>query len=754
VLIGRRDPSVPIASLRAHRQVTEIRTGDLRFTPQEAAQLLGQMLDRDIDEAVAEEWTKKTEGWVTALRLAALSLRHRDSVDNLRADIQGDSRYLREYLLAEVLAHLPPVRRDWLLLTSLLDRFCAPLCEAVGRSEVVAEPADRLGVEFIRWLQEDNLFLVPLDDRFEWFRFHHLFQQLLQDRLQEHLAPQEIAAAHRRASKWFAEQRLIGEAIRHALAAGDVQTAAHLVERHRYHLMNTEQWHRLERRLKLLPAEAVAQNPLLMSTKAYIALYRGQDKEQISSFQRAEQLLADLTPGTREHEAVQGEIGVIYALWDIAGQPIQAVNRAQNSLELLPPEALHIRSIAILTIALGLQMQGDLKGGVVAIRETLAEQAWPDGLQAKMMHFLCMAYIHEGDLTGVLSAAHTGLSMADKLLLPETLRYCRYDKGIAHYLRDEFTRAEPILRALLEDRATSAPHYAAQGAYALALIYQALGRTAEAAQVLQLIEDHLRETKDTLALTFTEAFRVELALRQGELSEARRLSKGVEFELRPPIWFFYVPQLTPLRLLLTDGTAESLAEANARLAALGAEMRRINRKNVLIDVLALQALVCDAQGDEQTALEKLCAALELGRVGGNIRSFADLGPPMANLLCRYRYEGMAGHSDASPYVDRILAAFGPATEHEQPVTTSATTGPSSPLVLTESGDLLEPLTRRELEVLALLAQQLTYKEIGEELFISHGTVGQHVVRIHQKLQVNNRRQAVAKALALGILSQQ
>jgi LuxR family maltose regulon positive regulatory protein len=183
-------------------------------------------------------------------------------------------------------------------------------------------------------------------------------------------------------------------------------------------------------------------------------------------------------------------------------------------------------------------------------------------------------------------------------------------------------------------------------------------------------------------------------------------------------------------------------------------MREINRKNVLIDVLALQALVCDAQADEQTALEKLTAALELGIVGGNIRTFADLGAPMADLLRRLRQTERALPSGAKPYVDRILAAFGPESEDGQPARSRAATGPSSLSVLGEAEGLVEPLTERELEVLALLAQPLTYKEIAAQLVITPGTVSQHAVRIYQKLQVNNRRQAVRKALALGMLPRQ
>ncbi len=216
VLIGRHDPDLPIPSLRARSQVTEIRAQDLRFTPEETAGLLRQMLHREVDDGVAAEWTRRTEGWVTALRLAALSLRHRDWSDDLAVNIEGDSRYLQEYLLAEVLSHLPVAKQAWLLKTSILDRFCAPLIEAVclTDSDESVSLANVTGEVFISRLKRENLFLVPLDDRGEWFRFHHLFQQHLLTMLQGQVGAAEIAALRLRASRWYAENGLIEEALR------------------------------------------------------------------------------------------------------------------------------------------------------------------------------------------------------------------------------------------------------------------------------------------------------------------------------------------------------------------------------------------------------------------------------------------------------------------------------------------------------------------------------------------------------------
>ena len=741
VLIGRYDPDLPIPSSRARSQVTEIRAPDLRFTPEETAGLLRQMLQREIDDAVAAEWTQRTEGWVTALRLAALSLRHRGWSDGLAVNIEGDNRYIQEYLLAEVLSHLPAAKQAWLLKTSILDRFCAPLIEAVcltGPGES-ASLANVTGEVLISRLQRENLFLVPLDGRGEWFRFHHLFQQYLLGLLQAQLGATEVAALRRRASGWYAENGLLQEALQYALRAGDVDAAVHLVEQRRYDLMNRERWSLLGRWLALLPEDAVQESLPLMSARGYLAVHRGQNLEMVTVQQQAERLLAKLSPESAEVQTTRAEFSVIQGALDIlVGQPTRAIAAARRSMEMLPPQALHIRSIAIATTAIGLQMQGDLKQGVALIEKAFAIPSWPAGLRAKLAHYLCIAYFQEGYLGSILRTAREYLPIAEQLHLGESLSFVRYHLGSAHYQRNEFAQAERYLLALWQDRAISAPNYLAMGTFALALSYLAQDRLVEAEQVIDLISAHFQETRDSFALANTEAFRVELALRKGDLVEARYLSRSIDFDMRPPIWFFYVPQLTAMKLLLAEGTVSSLDEARTRLDALDEQMHKIRRNNVRIDVLALQALVCDAQGDETTALQKLRAALELGSIGENIRTFVDLGRPMAGLLTRLSET----HADSrvTSYIDRILAAFAaedPAKKRQklQPATT-----------------LLEnPLTLRERQVIRLLATDLSPQDVAHKLVISPHTLNTHTKNIYHKLEVHKRAEAVRRARELGWL---
>ena len=253
VLATRRDPPLPLHTLRARSRVTEIRVQDLRFSPVETAAFLQQILKTPVDEATAAMLEERTEGWVTGLRLAALSLRHRSDLGRVLADLPADNRYVMDYIVGEVIAQQSPEVQKFLLTTSALDRFCAPLCDAVcppGTCVIT-------GREFLKSLEQSNLFVIPLDEQHRWFRYHHLFRRLLQRLLKRKTSPDDIAALHKKAGTWFAEKGLLDEAFRHMLSSGDIPAAARLVAQHRHELMNREQWHLLDRFLHQLPTDSI-----------------------------------------------------------------------------------------------------------------------------------------------------------------------------------------------------------------------------------------------------------------------------------------------------------------------------------------------------------------------------------------------------------------------------------------------------------------------------------------------------------------
>lgn len=747
LLITRRDPPLQIATLRACRQITEIRTRDLRFSSADTAGFLTKMLGREIDDATATAWTERTEGWVTALCLAAISLRHSDDHETNLDDVPPLTHYLQEYLLAEVMDHLDATLKEWLLTIAWLDRFCPALCAAVSLSDSAEAQAAPTSTEFIQQLQRHNLFVIPLDSENRWFRLHHLFRSLLRTWGRNHYHDDEIAAFYHRAGAWFAHQEFPDEAIRYLVLAGDIAGAEQVVLRHRYALMNSERWHILERWLHHFPDSALDRSALLATTVT-ISAQRGRNLQVLKpALQTAEQLLANLPPNSALKDQLLGELSVMKSVLAIAAGNVEAVtSNAQRGLQLLPADALDLRAIAWGTLAASMQMSGQSASGYQLLREKISEPEWGESIQAKLMSYLCMICVLQGDLTVGLEWADRVQNIGERLNLPESLYQARYFIGMIHYLRGESDAAEPHLSALVENEATSSPTYLAMGAMVLTLIRNERGDVEHADAIMDRLTTYFRQGSDSAALALLKAFRVELALRRGNLGAARRQQVGVEFEGRPPIWFFYIPQLTPVKLLLAEGTPEALVAAHATLDDFEQRMRLVNRNLARIEALALLALVCEAQGDAARADASLTTALALAQVAGLIRPFVDLGPPMAGLLVRLQRQKRTPPAPDSSYVARILAAFPPsgsAGPQVEPLPDDAKSWPVPQ-------PMLEPLTQRESQILELLATELSPDEIGRRLLISTSTVRTHSRNIYAKLDVNTRFEAVHRARELGL----
>jgi LuxR family maltose regulon positive regulatory protein len=260
-LIGRRDPLLNIAALRARSQLAEVRLQDLRFTAGETSAYLQQIMKKQIDGDLAAAWSEKTEGWVTGLRLAALSIQNRGEFKTMPPEFKGGTQYVIEYLFSEILSRQPPTLQDYLLKTSILDRFCAPLYDAMVATGVAPAVAQNDAWQFINQLRKENLFIISLDAEGRWFRYHQMFQALLKRQLQRNYSAGDINTLHSAASEWFESQGLITESIKHALAAEDHVRAAEIVERYRNDEFNADRWYNVERWLTMIPAKVKRQRP-------------------------------------------------------------------------------------------------------------------------------------------------------------------------------------------------------------------------------------------------------------------------------------------------------------------------------------------------------------------------------------------------------------------------------------------------------------------------------------------------------------
>jgi LuxR family transcriptional regulator, maltose regulon positive regulatory protein len=750
VIVARRDPPLPISRLRAQGLVTEIRTQDLRFNAFETATFLTQSLGTQVDSATAAALEKKTEGWVTGLRLVALSMRHRGSLDPRLLEPQVDAHYVMEYLFTEVFSQQPPENIHYLLRTAILDRFCAPLAEAMCRPEVEPLTCKLGGSEFIAWLQKEDMFLIPLDAENRWFRFHHLYKKLLFNQLKLRYSSEDINTLHAQASAWFAEEGLIEEALEHALAAGDPLRARQLVAQHGHGLMNDQQWPRLKRWIGMLPQDQVEQDPELLLFGAWFDHLQtaGFDVSASSRYLEKIELLLESVPAPTSPRAshLRGHLDALLSFrYYMAADGKNALKYSRSACENIPIHHTRARVPAEIFRAGAYHMLGEMGTGLSIYLDEMQKATDPgSALYAIYLVHLCFIYWMDGDLNAVRQAAETSLRIAMDFKNYETAAFAHYFLGIVGYHQNQLEIAEENLTRVVEDYYLFLPLAFAHGAICLARTYQAQGQPDKAREIIGIMMAFARDINNQGMLLNAQALHAELALMQGRLAEANHWAR--RFHAKPflPPFMFYMPQLTLVKVLLAQDTTDSRRQAADLLDELHDFLASIHNHRFLLEVLALQALLHDARGEESVALEKAIQALVLAEPGGIIRVFVDLGPRMADLLKR-----LANQNVAVRYIGRILAAL---SSDERRTAIDSPDHPVAHPSYMSLNSLIEPLTNRELEILGLLAQRLRNKEIAAKLFISAETTKKHLNNTFRKLNVTNRQQAVDKARALGILS--
>jgi LuxR family transcriptional regulator, maltose regulon positive regulatory protein len=743
VVTTRQDPPLPLRALRARNQVFEIRGQDLRFSVPEVAAFLERTLGAPLVGDAVAVLAEKTEGWAAGLRLATLTLRYSGEIDGQIARLHAENTFVMDYLINEVQSHVPPAIQSFLLKTAILDRLCAPLCSAV----IGPDGADCQPQICLEWLEQSGMFTSALDTQRQWYRYHHLFQALLRARLMRQSSADEVAALHLRASAWFAANGSIEEALRHALAGQDTAAAVRLVAQHRHALMNDEQWLLLNRWLRLFPAETVAAHPDLLLLSAWITDVARLDAEYvINALDRAERLITQMSDQPEHARHLKGEIDALRSKTDhqLATDTDAQIAQTQRALENTPRQCYLVRSVAWLHLALAHQKSGRLDLAYATLATGRQEDTAEDGVvRGRILGMNCYVQWIAGDLPAMLQTAADFLEVVRPPHLSQSLAWAHHFLSGAYYQRNDLAAAETHALASLELRYAGNARPCLYSAFIRALIHQARGAPGQARDAVAWAISYLRETSCESLLPLAEAFRAELAVMQGDLGAANFWASTVNFHVPLSIMaLFYAPQLTSLKILLAQDTPASRQQAAEALARLYDFVTATHNTRFTIEVLALQALLQDAQGNERAALALLEQAVSLAEPGGFIRLFADLGLRMAHLLVRLRQIGIA-----PGYTDRILQAFGesaPAAPSQR-AAGSAAISPKGQMVL------IEPLTDREREVLALLAQRLSNKEIAQALAVSPQTVKRHATNLYQKLQVGGRREAVAKATRLGLL---
>lgn len=725
LLISRIDPALPLlARSRAQQQLLEVRAADLRFAQAEAQAVLNQTTGGEVDEATAVLLETQTEGWIIGLQLAGLSLRQTpDQAAFARAFVGRSHRLVMDFLLDEVLNHQPPVVLAFLLKTAVLERLCDALCQAV----VGQEPTDERIL--LANLASSGLFLASLDEEGIWYRYHPLFRELLQRRLAHECDQAEIAALHQRAGAWLAEHGITEAALRHVLAAGDVATAVTLIENRRHEMLNQGEMHRLNRWLGLLPEDVAAQRPALLQLQAWILRWQAKFQAIPALLQQAEILLADTTEtavnDTINRRMLQGERDALRSELAFFQNDFQrCLTFAQSALEYLPPHCFFANGLAALFALVGQQSLGQTEIALQTLNTWLID----DRFQHYAAHYCLMLaagaiYGMVGDLSRLEQIGQHMLQLGLAKEYPLSITWASHFLGHVYYQWNRLEEATTHWSTVSHRRYQANFLVYNDAMLGLALIYQSQGDDTQAQQTVDSLTQAMLAITQLQLAPQVESFRARLALLRGDVSTAVYWLQTGERPARMSLWFWEANDLTRIKVLIAQGTAVAHQQAAHLLTTCQQFAEKTTNVWLLIQIWALQALLAQAQNRPDDALAAAERAVRLAEPGGYLRLFVEMGPEMAVLLAQVADRGIA-----PAYIDRILSTF-PADN------------------LPEA----EALTERELEILALLQRGLSDKEIAERLVLSVLTVKKHNRNLYQKLGVNGRRQAVAKAKTLSLL---
>jgi LuxR family maltose regulon positive regulatory protein len=733
IVSSRTTPPWPLGRMRARGEINELGGQDLRFTPTEVASFLNSVMSLGLSATEINTLDRRTEGWIAGLQLAALSMQGRDDVHTFVQAFSGSHRYVLDYLVEDVLERQPGEIQEFLFKTSLLEHMTASLCDAVtGRTD---------SQDVLTQLEQANLFLVPLDSERRWYRYHHLFAELLLRYLGTTYRD-EVPVLHRRASEWYEQNELIADAVSHASLAGDVEQVARLVEGNAFAMMRRGELDTLLGWLDALPPGIVRSRPWLCTARAWTLVCTGR-------LDLVEPALCDAEAALEKPDVrIAGHIAALRAyVAELDLDAPRVIELAHRSLELLPADDLRARAFAAYRLATGLYWTGKLTRALEVLAEASDISRTAGDYQGAVMTLCDLAFVEsmQGRLHLAVAKFQEALRLADKYVghggqrLPAT--------GQAYMQLSLVYREWNELDAALR-YAQEGIELCRQWGHAdilivsnmhLARVLQAVGDTDGAQEALRRARYHASDLSPWY-VKYSAAWEALVRLALGDVAAASRWAEeaGLSFDdelgLQNELSYRVLA-----RTLIAQGRND---KALALLQPLLELQKAAGATYVVTEILVLQALALQAQGDTERALAALERALTLAEAEGCVRIFVDEAAPMGQLLQQAATQGIM-----LDYVGRLLAALENEPKGEPQISEPHCRSP----LLRSVPPPVEPLTERELEVLRLLTTHLSTREIAAELIVSVNTVRSHVRNIYTKLGVHRRAEAVERARELKLL---
>ena len=727
VIISRADPLLPLPRLRLNGMMVELRQQELRFSDKEAIDFLQTAVSAPLNAQQIEQLNQQVEGWIAGLRLASISMQTSQAndaiVQKMANDRQGD---IANYLFMEVLSQQPPHIQQFLLHTPFVERFSAKLCHALLPNNDSIYTAQSI----ITYLQSSNLFIISLDDSGEWFRYHHLFQQMLQHQAAQ-LGETAVLALHNRAGDYFAQEGHVDEALQHYLQAGNMKTAVSLIESNSHNLLNSLDRQRLEKWMEQLPDELIWQRPRLLVAKAWLFYRHWQLTPLNGVLNQLHHQLTSVAGQQQENDEQNFLWGQLYTLKSVTTFCLeqnfaQSKQYAEKALALLPASEQGALGTAFGYGSFSQQALGQYETAVSQLQQKLRDPA-PQG-PAWVQLYLGLTFIHfiAGDI--LASQRNNNQFLAAVQTNPIGIAPANWVAGIINYETNQLNKAKAAFSQTANLHFATNFLAACDSWLGLARICQIEGNLGDAQNYINIVRQETLRLDSQDLLPFIEGMEAYQAYLQGETATAQRWTTTFRPATAPD---YTMPSFLPLffwaRILLAVGTkkdwahAETILKSKLEFAQTAQDMRR------QIQLLAHLTLLQTKLGKIEEARKHLKTAVSLAELGGFIRSILDCGSEIRPYLHQLQQEDVAPHT-----ISQLLAAM--------------------PTNQVETGDPPELLlTRRESEILQRMSAGQSNKEIAHDLVISIYTVKRHASNIYHKLNVNSRRQAVFRAKQLGII---
>ncbi len=733
ILITRTDPPLPLTKLRAQNKMKDVRSSNLRMTEEETKKFIQFHIKANNINSLVKILNDHLEGWITGLRLAVFHLPFQNEKAEDFEMVLAKTNLPEEYFLKEILNNINAEKLKFLLKTSILQNFNPQLSD-----HLVTESDDDFNSRIIiDELVKKNLFIINLDNEGRWYRYHHLFQSLLQKELKKRYSGETVVELHKRASQWYESVLRLEDAFFHASQINDYDRISELIEKHMHTTLNENKWYVLEQWLKKIPHSYIDQSPALIIARMWVHQHKNEISAVAGLLEKLENLNGDTAPDTEIELQKQFFLGIIL-FWSTKTE--QSMAMFDNVRKNLSPDKSGARSLAIIYYAIASQMNGTGKEVFTEIEKILYDSRNNVYFQTILNGALVYMKLLEGELFAAERISHQILERGQSENDIFGTVWGWYFLGYIAFQQGKYEISEKYFSHVLGNIYIINMVGSVDSYSGMMLSQLALNKPKDFESTLEHFISFVKERNNPVFRTIAYSARARLALLNNDIETASHLIKlaNMDFDSGTMLFHIEVPRITLCRILLAQNNPESTNKAMGMLEELLALAEKTRNTPQLINILTLLAIGYKQKDNTKKAVESLTSALIIAEPGNWIQPFAEAGTEICDLLPRINSNDKTEHF-VSVLLNEISKVHNPAKNH--PIQD----------VKAQNAYHFDPLSNRELDVIQLLAKRLTNKEIAGELHISESTVKRHTITIYQKLGVNKRREAVLKAREMDII---